>query len=81
MNIIPFDGAAGIPNQWKDMNFQIAALTGRHTSAYHDSLDWLDHHEIPYDSFTMVDKYGWEDTNHELTISLGGLKVRLLRLG
>ena len=81
LNIKPFDGAADILNQWKDMNFRIAVVTGRHTSAYQDSLGWLEHHEIPYDSFTMVDKYGWEDTDHELAISLEGLKARSFVFG
>lgn len=55
--------------------FSLAIVTGRHTIAYEESVEWLIRHKIRFDSFTMVDKYGWKDTDHSLAISLEELSV------
>ena len=51
----------------------IAIVTGRHTSAYEASQQWFIKWSIPYHSFTMVDKYGWPDTDRDRAISLDDL--------
>ena len=51
----------------------IAIVTGRHTSAYEASKQWFVKWSIPCHSFTMVDKYGWPDTDLDRAISLDEL--------
>lgn len=73
LSLKPFDNIAPILKEWQRQEYEIAIVTGRHTNACNDSIDWLDFHGIPYDSFTMVDKYSWQDTNHDIAISLDEL--------
>lgn len=81
LNIKPFDDMLECLQGWKENGCQLAIVTGRHTSAYMDSLEWLQQQDVVYDSFTMVDKYGWKDTDHTIAISLDELKKRSYLFG
>lgn len=73
LNLPPIDDMAEILGQWKTLGYSVDIVTGRHTCSHQDSLDWLKRYQVPYDSFIMVDKYGWDDTDHDIAISLDDL--------
>ena len=75
------DGAKEAIENWRAQGNLIHIVTGRHTSAYQASLEWLANHELGYDSFTMVDKYGWEDTDHDLAVTLDEIRGRHYSFG
>ena len=64
------DGAVGVLEDWINLGYQISIVTGRLTTAYQASLDWLAEHRVPYHSFTMVDKYSRENIDSNLSISM-----------
>jgi len=81
MNLRPIDGMAEVIGSWWEQGNTIEIVTGRHTSAHPATLEWLDEHRIRYHSFTMVDKYGWRDTDHELAISMTELAGQVFDVG
>lgn len=77
--ILSIDIFAGVREtlvRWRAQGHRLHIVTGRHTAAHQASLDWLEYHEIAYDTFTMVDKYGWPDTDHGLAVPLAEIKRR-----
>lgn len=66
----PIGGAVGVLEDWINLGYQISIVTGRLTTAYQASLDWLAEHKVPYHSFTMVDKYSRENIDTNLAISM-----------
>jgi uncharacterized HAD superfamily protein len=66
----PIEGAIGALEEWIRLGYQIAIVTGRLTSAYEASLDWLAKHNVPYHSFIMVDKYSRENIDTKIAISM-----------
>lgn len=70
LNLDPIDGMASVLREWGREGHTISIVTGRHTSAWHDSLQWLKNHGVVHHSFIMVDKYGWEATDHRRAITL-----------
>ena len=70
MSFAPMEGAIGVLEGWVKNGYQISIVTGRLTSAYEASLDWLAKHKVPYHSFLMVDKYGRESIDTNLAVSM-----------
>jgi len=70
MAFAPLEGAIGVLEEWVKLGYQIAIVTGRLTSAYAASLDWLAKYKVPYHSFTMVDKYSRENIDTKIAISM-----------
>ena len=66
----PVDDAIAVLKTWAGKGTEIAVVTGRLTSTYESSLEWLDRHQVPYDSFIMVDKYSRPKTDGNIAISL-----------
>ncbi len=56
--------------KWAEDGFEIAIVTGRLTSTFESSLEWLSEYEVPYDSFTMVDKYSRPGANMKIAITV-----------
>lgn len=56
--------------EWERQGYKIAIVTGRPTSTYHTSLEWLARHAVPYHSFHIVDKYGRFETDQRLALTL-----------
>jgi uncharacterized HAD superfamily protein len=73
MSFAPMEGAIAALADWARRGYQIAIVTGRLTSAYEASLDWLAKHEVPYHSFTMVDKYSRGNTDPKIAVSMKAL--------
>lgn len=76
LNLEIFDGVWATLKAWHDQGYQIDIVTGRHTSAHKDTILWLEEHRVPFDTFTMVDKYRWEGTDNDIAVSLGEIKKR-----
>lgn len=70
MSFPPMEGAIGALEKWVKLGYQISIVTGRLTSAHEASLDWLAKHNVPYHSFTMVDKYARENIDTTIAVSM-----------
>ena len=75
MAFSPIDGAIDVLKGWAAQGCHIAIVTGRPTATYEASLNWLDKHDVPYHSFTMVDKYSREGVDRNIAISLEDLAI------
>jgi len=69
----PVDGAVEVISRWADAGCTICIITGRPTSVYDATIQWLLHHKIPYHSLLMVDKYGRAEANDPAAITLDEL--------
>jgi len=77
MQMVPIDAAIAGLKQWRDAGFEIAIVTGRPPYSYEASLAWLARQRVPFDSFTMVNKYSRFDTSEQtVAISLDELAAR-----
>jgi uncharacterized HAD superfamily protein len=76
MQMAPIDRAIATLDQWAGAGFEIAIVTGRPPDAYEPSLAWLAQHRVPYNSFTMVNKYLRFATENTVAISLAELASR-----
>lgn len=70
MSFAPMEGAIVALESWVKLGYQISIVTGRLTSAHGASLDWLAKYNVPYHSFTMVDKYSRENTSTKVAVSM-----------
>ena len=73
LRLQPVNGAIAVLNQWMAKGFEIAIVTGRPPATYEPSLDWLVREQVPYHSFTVVDKYGRFKTEETIVVSLSEL--------
>ncbi len=53
----PVEGSVDALLNWAHAGHSIEIVTGRPSSALEVSLEWLEKQGVPFDSFTMVDKY------------------------
>ncbi|MBT4639454.1 MAG: bifunctional metallophosphatase/5'-nucleotidase [Deltaproteobacteria bacterium] len=67
------DGAIEVLTSWSDKGHPISIVTGRLTSTYDASLEWLSKHEVPFDSFIIVDKYSRPGMDDNIAITLDQL--------
>ena len=70
MSFAPMEGAIAALEGWARRGYQISIVTGRLTSAHDASLEWLAKHDVPYHSFTMVDKYSRGNTDPKIAVSM-----------
>ena len=70
LNLEPMEGALDVLNRWVNQGYEISVITGRLTSTYESSLEWLDSNKVPFDSFIMVDKYSRPIVDRNIAISL-----------
>ena len=73
LRLQPVNGAIAVLNQWMAAGCEIAIVTGRPPATYEPSLDWLVREQVPYHSFTVVDKYGRFKTEETIVVSLSEL--------
>ncbi len=66
----PFEGMIDELNKWSGLGYEISVVTGRLTSTYESSLEWLRRNKVPFDSFIMVDKYSRPAIDKKIAISL-----------
>lgn len=72
----PVDGALDGLQAWSDRGHGIDIVTGRPSSTQEPTLEWLSRHEVPFDSFTMVDKYNRAANDPGIAISKAELAAR-----
>ena len=72
----PVEGAIAVLRQWSAAGYEIAVVTGRPPATHDASLEWLARHQIPYQSFTIVDKYGRFETASTVGFTLSQLAER-----
>ena len=70
LGLEPVENSIDVLHKWKNMGFEISVVTGRLTSAYESSLEWLKSKKIPFDFFIMVDKYSREEIDRNIAMSL-----------
>ena len=70
MEFTPMEGAIGVLEEWTKLGYQVSIVTGRLTTAYEASLDWLAKHKVPYHSFAMVDKYSRKNVDNGFATSM-----------
>jgi len=66
----PIPGAVDILARWADRGYDVTIVTGRPTSSYETSLEWLSLHHVPYHAFYMVDKYDRKQMDQCIAISM-----------
>jgi uncharacterized protein len=76
LQMMPIDGAISTLRQWTKEGYQIAIVTGRPPDSYEPSLEWLSRYRVPYESFSMVDKYSRFATENTVAIHLDELAQR-----
>jgi len=76
LRLQPVNGAIAVLNQWMAAGCEIAIVTGRPPATYEPSLDWLVREQVPYHSFTVVDKYGRFKTEETIVVSLSELATK-----
>ena len=70
----PLPGSIEVLNEWHNQGVKVAIVTGRITAAYDSTLEWLAMHKVPYDSFTIVDKYNRPEMDMSIAKSLDYLR-------
>jgi uncharacterized HAD superfamily protein len=76
LKLQPVDGAISVLSQWAAAGFEIAIVTGRPPATYEPSVDWLAREQVPYHSFTVVDKYRRFTTEKTIAVSLSELAAQ-----
>lgn len=76
LSMEPIDGAISTLREWTAAGYEIAIVTGRPPTTYEPSREWLARHEVPYCSFTVVDKYARFKTENTIGITLSDLAAR-----
>lgn len=74
--IEPIPDAIKTLQRWKEADAEIAIVTGRPPDTMEVSLEWLGRYQVPFDSFTMVDKYGRFKTENSIGLTLAELAER-----
>lgn len=70
LELEPLEGVIDSLVKWKKMGFEIYVVTGRPTSAYESSLEWLKSNKVPFDSFIVVDKYSRDAIDKKIAMTL-----------
>lgn len=79
LRLQPIEGAIEVLSQWVETGHTVEIVTGRLTSAYDPTIEWLAVNQVPYHKFTMVDKYARPDTNHRIACALEDFCTRKFR--
>ena len=66
----PIHGAIDVLNLWDEKGYKVYIVTGRPTSSYESSLEWLSQYHVPHHDFIMVDKYNRKQMDERIAISM-----------
>jgi len=66
-------GGKDMLRQWADLGYALAIVTGRPPALCDASHEWLARHQIPYDDFIIVDKFGRFRADDPIAISKDAL--------
>ena len=70
LELEPLEGSIDVLNAWSGQGYKISVVTGRLTSTYESSLEWLRGNNVPFDAFIMVDKYSRPVVDRNIAITL-----------
>jgi len=70
LRIEPLEGAISVLQHWTATGCEIAIVTGRPPITFEPSREWLARHQVPYQTFLMVDKYSRFTTENTIGITL-----------
>ncbi|HPW66328.1 MAG TPA: hypothetical protein PLS84_04490 [Salinivirgaceae bacterium] len=70
MKFKPVKGAIKTMSEWVKHGNKIAIVTGRLTSAYNSTIEWLANNKVPYNDFIIVNKYNRPDMDKTIAKSL-----------
>jgi uncharacterized HAD superfamily protein len=73
LNMAPIQASIEALNRWRAAGYEIAIVTGRPTTTYATTLEWLAIHDVPYDRFLMVDKYARQGMDETISLSIKAL--------
>lgn len=73
LNIAPIPDAIMALRQWMASGYEISIVTGRPTTTYETTLDWLAAHNVPHDHFFMVNKYARPGMDESIALSMQAL--------
>jgi uncharacterized HAD superfamily protein len=76
LRIEPIAAAIDVLNAWAAAGHEIAIVTGRPPDTAAASIEWLQRFKVPYDSFTIVDKYGRFQTENTIGLTLAELSAK-----
>ena len=76
LSIEPIPEAIDVLNGWAGAGYEIAIVTGRPPDTFAASIEWLARFQVPYHSFTVVDKYGRFQTENTAGLSLTELATQ-----
>jgi uncharacterized protein len=76
LSMAPVSNAIAVLGSWEQRGFEIAIITGRPPETSETSIEWLTNHRVPFNSFTVVDKYSRFATEQSGAISLSELAAR-----
>jgi len=66
----PVEGSVEGITALSEKGYEIAIITGRLTSTYESTLEWLSLQNIPFDTFTFVNKYHRTEMENHMAITL-----------
>ncbi len=69
LDLEPMEDSIETLNNWVNRGLDICVITGRLTSCYESSLEWLNKNRVPFSSFLMVNKYSRPDYDKRISIS------------
>jgi len=70
----PVAGSRETLRLWHENGYKISILTGRPLHSRSVSLEWLNRHEVCHDAFFIVNKYGRDVCEGEMSMSLKTLE-------
>lgn len=70
LELEPMEDSIEVLNKWVGMGLEISVITGRLTSCYEASLEWLNKKRVPFKSFLIVNKYSRPHFDKRKSISL-----------
>ncbi|HOG18891.1 MAG TPA: hypothetical protein PKW37_00415 [Salinivirgaceae bacterium] len=74
MKFKPVEGAIETMHEWAKKGNKIGIVTGRLTTAYDSTIEWLANYKVPYDYFIIVDKYNRTDIDKTIAKPLEYLR-------
>jgi uncharacterized HAD superfamily protein len=74
--IEPIPDAIEVLHGWVRSGYEIAIVTGRPPDTVAASVEWLARFQVPYHSFTVVDKYGRFQTENTVGLTLAELATQ-----
>jgi len=70
LGLEPYRDAIAAVKRWIASGHEICIVTGRPTSTYETTLEWLARHDVPFNNFIMVNKYARPGMDETIALPL-----------